>query len=123
MAETLLQGRRVLLAEDEYILAEEMRQSLEEAGATVLGPVSSVGDAVALLHDESAMDGAVLDLNLNGEMIFPAADALTARGVPFVFTTGYEQWIMPERYAHVPRCEKPVEPDEVMRVLSREIAH
>jgi CheY-like chemotaxis protein len=117
-----LHGRCVLVAEDEYLLAEDLRERFEEAGATVLGPVPSLGEALALIEAEAKIDGAVLDLNLAGEMVFPAADALSKRGVPFVFTTGYDERTMPERYGHVTRCEKPFEPADLVRALIREMA-
>lgn len=122
MDERLLRGRQVLVVEDEYILAEDMRQALEEAGATVLGPAPSVADAIALIEAEAAIDGAVLDVSLDGEMVFPVADMLTEREIPFVLTTGYGASSVPARYANVTRCEKPVEADELARVLLRDIA-
>jgi hypothetical protein len=59
---------------------------------------------------------AILDINLGGAMVYPVADALRARGVPFIFATGYEAWSIPEAYSDVPRCEKPV---DVRQVTSR----
>lgn len=121
MHEHLLRGRRVLIAEDEYLLAYCLRDELEQAGATVLGPAPSVDAALALIESSPMTDGAVLDINLNGELVFAAADALAARGVPFVFTTGYEQGAVPERYSHVTRYEKPFDPADIVRALLREL--
>ena len=114
--------RRVLAVEDEYFIAEELEDALRKAGATVLGPVSSVDGALALLRSEAPPEAAVLDVNLCGEMVYPVADLLTARGVPFVFTTGYDQTVLPARYAAVRRLEKPFEPPEVLRELGRLLA-
>ena len=114
----LLQNRHVLVVEDDYILAQELKDELEHLGAEVLGPVSSVEDALAVLAADPAPDTAVLDLNLGGEMVFPLADALEARAIPFVFLTGYEQWTWGEHHAGVPRLEKPVDIQEVARVLA-----
>lgn len=106
-----LQGRRLLLVEDEYLIADELRQALTGAGAEVLGPVPTVAEALALLATalagEGRLDGAVLDLNLGGEMAFPVADALQRHGIPLVFTTGYDRDVIPPAYAHLPCCEKP----------------
>ena len=113
-----LQNRHVLLVEDDYILAQELKDELEHLGAEVLGPVYSVEDALALLAADPAPDTAVLDLNLGGEMVFPLADALEVRGIPFVFLTGYEQWTWGEHHAGVPRLEKPVDIQEVARALA-----
>lgn len=113
-----LRNRRVLVVEDDYILAQELKDDLERLGAEVLGPVPGVEDALALLDANPAPDAAVLDLNLGGEMAFPLADVLEDRAVPFVFVTGYEQWSWGERHAGVPRFEKPVDVREVARVLA-----
>lgn len=108
MTDLPLRDLRILVAEDEYLLAHELSAELDDAGATVVGPVASVQGVLDLLARERALDGAVLDVNMRGEWIFPAADLLAERGVPFVFTTGYDASVIPERFRHVPRCEKPV---------------
>lgn len=113
-----LRGRRILVAEDDYLLAGDLREMLERHGTQVLGPVPGVADALRLLEREAAPDAAVLDINLGGEMVYPLADALRARGVPFVFATGYDAWAIPDVYAAVPRFEKPVEARHVMQALA-----
>lgn len=117
MMATGLSGRRVLLVEDEYFIAAEMGRAFEEAGIEVLGPVGHVAEAMALIGKVSRLDGAVLDVNLHDVMVFPVADALRARGVPFVFVTGYESSMIPTRFQDVRRCEKPVTPDTIGRAL------
>lgn len=107
MVERSLHGRRILLVEDEYLLAEDLAHSLESAGAKVLGPAPSVDVAMELIASEPKIDLAVLDINLQGEMVFPVADALLQRGVPFAFATGYDEWSLPPRFASVARIEKP----------------
>ena len=118
-----LSGHKVLLVEDDYFIADEMRRMLSRRGAKVLGPVATVAKALALIEVNSEIDAAVLDVNLRDVMVFPVADALTTRGVPFIFATGYEGTVIPTRYAHVQRCEKPVEMDALARVLSTEVSH
>ena len=112
-----MRGRRVLLVEDEYFIVDDMVRAFEEAGAEVVGPVASVGEALDLIEADGRLDGAVLDLNLRGEMAFPVADALLARGVPFVFATGYDETSIPGHYARIVRCEKPVDPAKIARAL------
>lgn len=112
-----LAGRRVLVVEDDYMIADELCRHLEDAGADVLGPVPDVATALELLAAEGALDGAVLDVNLGGEMAWPVADTLLARGVPFLFATGYDASVIPAAYAGVRRCEKPAEPARVVRAL------
>jgi ActR/RegA family two-component response regulator len=115
-----LRGRRLLIVEDDYMVALELVRSLEEQGVEVLGPAGSVEDALALVEQEGArMDGAVLDINLRNKRVYPVAEALAARGVPFIFATGYDALVIPEGYAHVPRCEKPLDKALLARVLAR----
>jgi DNA-binding response OmpR family regulator len=106
-------GLRVLIAEDEYLLADDLRRELEAAGARVLGPVPSVAMALDLLQAPDAPDVAVLDVNLGGEHVYPVAEALRARGVPFVFVTGYDTCALPVEFVDAPRCEKPLDLDAV----------
>jgi CheY-like chemotaxis protein len=117
MAEQKLQGSRILVVEDEYLLADDLSETLIEAGAEVLGPIASIEEATALIAEEPEIDAAVLDVNLRGDMVFPVADALRARGIPFAFATGYDEWALPERFADVPRVEKPFKGFRVAAVL------
>jgi CheY-like chemotaxis protein len=113
MVEQTLEGRRVLVVEDEYLLADDLTHALEQAGAAVLGPVPGIEEALALIAAETQIDAAVLDVNLRGEMVFPVADALVARGIPFAFATGYDEWALPDRFAAIPRLEKPFKPEKL----------
>ena len=122
MPDGALSDRRILVVEDEYFLADELDRALRAAGAVVLGPVPSVKAALDLLGGEATPDAAVLDVNLGGEMAVPVADALAARGVPFVLTTGYDQTVLPERHAAARRLEKPVEAAVTLRELERLLA-
>ena len=117
MPEEFLRGRRVLVVEDDYFLADDMKAEFERAGAEVLGPVGRVKEALDLLDACERLDGAILDINLGGEKVYDVADALRARAIPFVFATGYDAEIIPERYAWATRCEKPIEPVKVGEVL------
>ena len=121
MAETTLRNCRVLLVEDEYMLADELSNALFQAGAIVLGPVGTLDEAIALIHSEQAIDGAILDVNLGGAMAFDAADLLIARDVPLVFTAGYDLSALPQRFVDIPRCEKPVNIRAVADAIGREI--
>ncbi|SDO68954.1 Response regulator receiver domain-containing protein [Methylobacterium phyllostachyos] len=112
-----LTGRRVLLVEDDYFIAIDLKVWFEEGGAEVLGPVPSVDEALALIADTAAIDAAVLDINLQDELVFPVADALHARGVPFLFATGYDAAVVPPPHGAVPLCQKPIDPRVVARAL------
>ncbi|QQP89897.1 response regulator [Skermanella sp. TT6] len=82
-----LQALRVLVVEDEVLVAMAVKETLERFGCVVVGPVGRVRRAMELVGAE--LDAAVLDVNIAGERVFPVAEALTSRGVPVVFTTGY----------------------------------
>jgi len=117
MDEQLLAGSRILVVEDEYFLADDLDEALTQAGAEVLGPMPSVGDATRFIAGEADIDAAVLDVNLHGEMVFPVADALRERGIPFAFATGYDESALPQRFANVPRIEKPFKSEQLAAVL------
>lgn len=112
-----LAGCCVLVVEDEYFLAEDMRRGFEKLGATVLGPTARLEEAMALAEAVERIDAAVLDIKLSDGAVYPLADALHARGVPFVFTTGYDKSVIPKRYAKVLVLQKPVDPEAVIRTM------
>ncbi|GGF77697.1 response regulator [Paracoccus acridae] len=118
MAEHTLQDHRILVIEDEYLLAMALQGKLQDLGAVVLGPVGNLDDALALIQSEAWIDGAVLDINLGGKKAFPAADLLTERGIPFVFTTGYDDLIIPERFGNAPRLQKPADISTIVQALA-----
>jgi len=113
-----LSGRTVLVVEDETLVAMLVEDTLLDAGARVIGPASSVAQALDLVERERP-DVAVLDMNLAGETSEPVADLLTRRGVPFVVASGYGASGIPARYAGVPVLAKPYAPEELTAVLSR----
>jgi DNA-binding response OmpR family regulator len=112
----MTRARRVLVVEDEYLIAMELKDALESAGIDVLGPVPSVADAMRLL--DGPVDGAVLDINLGGESVYPLCEALRSRNVHFVFATGYSAEDVPEAWRQVARFEKPVNTAQVLRAFS-----
>ena len=83
-----LKGKRILVVEDEALIAVMVEDMLTEMGCEVVGPAATIAQALALAGSED-IDGAVLDVNVRGERIDPVADALSARGVPMLFATGY----------------------------------
>ena len=113
-----LSGCRVLVVEDEYYLADDLRRAARALGAEVIGPAPTRERALGLVDESKRIDLAVLDVNLRGETAYAVADALEARGVPFVFATGYDEGTVPDRFAGVPCWTKPIEPDDLLRCLS-----
>jgi len=122
MVEHLLRGRRILVVEDEYFLADDVRDMLADAGAEVLGPAASVDEATALIARDDRFDAAVLDVNLRGDLVFSVADRLRDRGIPFAFVTGYDYSSVPDRFADVWRLEKPLQPSKVADMLATLLA-
>ena len=103
-----LSGQHVLIVEDEYFLAQDLVDYFQDLGVQVLGPAASVSEALRLL-ESAEVQGAILDVNLRGERVYPVADVLRQRHVPFVFASGYGGELEPRAYADVPRCIKPVD--------------
>jgi DNA-binding response OmpR family regulator len=113
----VLRGVRVLVVEDEYLVAAMIEEILESAGCIVMGPIPRLREALdAVDHDD--YDAAVLDVNLAGERINPVADALSERNVPFLFVTGYGPNALPGEYAARPHVCKPFRMAELIGALS-----
>lgn len=116
MAQSLA-GLAVLVVEDEFLLAADLAAALAEAGAKIVGPCGRVEEAIRLLTADAPVDMAVLDIDLFGHRVFPVADMLRAREVPFVFATGYDQDVIPERFGDAKRLEKPVSSAALVALL------
>jgi DNA-binding NtrC family response regulator len=101
-----LAGRRVLIVEDDFSIADAVAGLFRLWGAQVIGPVASVKDALTHIAAGEHIDGAVLDVNLNGKNVYPVADLLHSRGVRIVFMSGYDS--VDARYAHIPCLQKPM---------------
>ena len=117
-----LTGRCVLIVEDEYIIAQDLVEEFKSRGAEIIGPAPTVERALNFIEHSKRLDGAVLDINLRGEKSFPIADVLRERGIPFVFSTGYDIAAIPEQYRIVPLYEKPRSTAAIADVLSQQIA-
>jgi CheY-like chemotaxis protein len=113
-----LRGLRLLVAEDEYIIASNLTFAFEALGIEVVGPVGFVKHALELVEaNPGRLDAAILDVNLNNERVFPVATALAARHIPFMFTTGYDGSVIPAAFAAFPRFDKPVPTALLIRAL------
>ena len=115
-----LHGRRVLVVEDEALIAMLMEDGLIDAGAEVVGPACSVDEALGLI-ERAAWDGrlnaAVLDMNLEGATVSPVADRPAALGVPFVFATGYGEDCNRGAHSAAPVLAKPFDPDALVAAV------
>jgi len=101
-------GQRVLLVEDEALVAMMIQECLTECGHSIVGPINRAADALSVARDGD-FDAAILDINLGDGMAYPVAEILSARGVPFVFLTGYEAETVDDRFSNVPILQKPIE--------------
>jgi two-component sensor histidine kinase len=117
-ASQLPAGGQILLVEDEAFVAMMMRDLIAEIGFHVVGPFGTITDALEHL-DRHPLVGAVLDVNLAGEKIYPLAEQLSGRGIPFVFVTGYAADAIDGRFASVPVLQKPVDGAALRRALSQ----
>jgi PAS domain S-box-containing protein len=109
---------RVLLVEDEALVAMMIKESLVEFGFHVIGPVSKTSDAVAAAAD-AHFDAAVLDINLGDGLVYTVAEILEKRGVPFVFITGYDKDSVDSRFSRIPVLQKPIEREMLQRIFVR----
>ena len=105
-----------MIVEDEALVALVLADQLAELGLSVIGPCSSIAEATAAAS-EHEFDAAILDVNLGGELVYPVADLLSSRGIPFVFVTGYGQESIDGRFAHTTVLEKPVEREYLENVF------
>ncbi len=102
-----LSARRVLLVEDEALVAMLLETILEDMGCVPVGPAGTVEEGLAMVADPAPLDAALLDVNVAGRQVFPIAEALRARGVPFVFSTGYGESGLPDEWRGHPTVQKP----------------
>ncbi|MET0329259.1 MAG: response regulator [Luteimonas sp.] len=118
---TPLAGRRILLVEDDYLLADALAESLKTTGATVFGPIGTVDDALAAVSRLDGIEAVILDVNLDGRRVDAVADAIRARGIPMVFVSGYDRELLPPRFADVPHCLKPVDIEQLSSALAAQL--
>lgn len=110
-------AKRILVVEDEALIAFDTEDMLINAGYRVVGPAARVSDALSLLTEP--IDAAILDINVAGTLVWPVADALADRDIPYVFVTGFSNGMdVPERHRNVPRLGKPLQASKVLAALS-----
>ena len=108
MDRSLLKGHRILVAEDEAIIALGLEDALAGFGCEVLGPVARPSDVSAMIKREERIDGALLDINLRGDQIFGVLPEVLERGIPVIITSGYgDLTLYPEEFRTLPRVTKP----------------
>lgn len=122
MSNATLEGRRILVVEDESLVAMLLETILEDMGCTPVGPISNVDEALSVLADTTDLDAALLDVNVAGQQVFPVADALKARGVPFVFSTGYGEGGLPDEWRGQTTIQKPFTEATIQDALTKIIA-
>jgi len=106
--------QRILLVEDEFLLSMVLAEDLQAAGYEVVGPCATVEGAMDAVQSE-LFEGAILDINLRGELIYPVAEELLRRRIPFLFLTGYSHSNIPERFRAHPRLAKPAASTAILR--------
>jgi len=120
MADTpTLVGRRILVVEDEMMIAMLVEDMLSELGCSVVGPAHALDTALDLAQTEVGLDAALLDVNLGGQPVFAVADALRAKGVPAIFSTGYGDAGLREVDRGSPVLQKPFRAGDLARALSQ----
>jgi CheY-like chemotaxis protein len=119
---TILTGKRVLIVEDEMLVALLIEDVLQEFGCTTLGPCGTVSKALVLARSGD-FDLALLDVNLAGEKVYPVARVLTDRAIPFVFLSGYGGDAIPPDEEGWQVCSKPFKVSELQHALSFALKH
>jgi CheY-like chemotaxis protein len=113
-----LSGLRLLVVEDEAMIALMIEDMLDSFGCVVVDVAGTLAKGLALADNERlAIDGAILDINLGGEQVYPVAERLRLRGVPFIFCTGYGRAGLAPDFAHVPTLAKPYQPEDLETML------
>jgi DNA-binding response OmpR family regulator len=115
------ESRRILVVEDDFLVATLLAEILESGGWQVVGPVARLATALDAAVSEG-FDAAVLDVNLGGETVYPVAEALDARGVPFLFVTASGREALPPLFCGRPHLGKPFAPGELIGTVARLIA-
>jgi CheY-like chemotaxis protein len=110
-------ARRILVVEDEVLIGKLLEDMLADLGYQVAATASRVEDAVRLAR-ETEIDGAILDVNINGQDVYPVAEVLAERGVPFVFATGYGERGLPAPYQQRPALQKPFQQEALQTELA-----
>lgn len=117
MSNRALEGRRLLIVEDEYLIALELLSILQHEGAAVFAPISDLNQALEVAEANFPLDAALLDINLQGKMVYAAAGKLAEQEVPLVFVTGYERADIPAFFKDAPCLTKPIDERELVAVL------
>jgi CheY-like chemotaxis protein len=119
---TDLEGLRILVVEDELIIALNLEDMLGSFGCEVVGPFAHITEA-ELAGRAERLDGALLDVNVRGRLVYPVAEILLARGIPVLFCSGYSDTsIMPERFARVAQMSKPYAESSLREAMIRAFA-
>jgi CheY-like chemotaxis protein len=111
-----LTDRRILLVEDSPVLGEVVAAMLADLGCEVVGPIGNMAYALEAAAGEP-LDAAVIDLNIRGGKVYPVAERLAARGIPFLVVSGYGDWTMPAEWRERPRLTKPFTPEALEEKL------
>lgn len=113
-----LRGKRILIVEDSPVVGPFTADLLQELGCRVVGPAPNMAAARELIEGEK-IDAALMDVHIRGERVFPLCEALAARSVPFILTSGYADWNMPDKWRDRPRLQKPYTLGRIEEALKR----
>jgi DNA-binding NtrC family response regulator len=112
-----LKGRRILLVEDSPVISDATGMMLEDMGCDLVGPAATMAPALVLAEEER-LDAAVVDINIRGGKAYNLLTVLARRNVPFLLTSGYADWSMPEEWQERPRLTKPYNEQELQRAVA-----
>jgi CheY-like chemotaxis protein len=116
-----LAGRRVLIVEDEAMISALIEMIIGDAGCSIVGPVATLERALEIIEREP-LDAALLDVRVNDHDVYAVADALSTRGIPFIFVSGFARKQLPPRYGHCAYIAKPFSQDAILTLLDEVVA-
>jgi CheY-like chemotaxis protein len=115
-SEAELKGRRILVVEDSPVVGPFTVDILDDLGCKVVGPAPNMSAARQLV-ESAEFDAALMDIHIRGERVFPICELLDSKGIPFVLTSGYADWNVPEKWEFGPRLQKPYTIEQVEKAL------
>jgi len=110
-------GAKLMIVEDEFLIGEDLAHGPRKEGIGVLGPYNSIACAIEALSGSEPIGAAILDLNIRGRVAFDLAEKLNERNIPFIFYTGYDSVIIPEKFRQIGKVRKPADWQEIKRAL------
>jgi CheY-like chemotaxis protein len=117
--ELAFSGRSIFIMEDDYLQAYYLADLIRSERGHPIGPAASLDEGLEILRSAGRIDCAIVDINLRGQQVYPLVERLQQRSTPVIFVSGYDRSAIPERFADIPLCQKPVPMEELRELMGR----